>query len=605
MNIQWKELFSRDRVICRLLVAWTSYIGISLLQNEEYHSLVNGPQLNVLQLLLWCGVFFIAYTALTALLIKYPADTWWMLFGASACVYQWITQYPSGNRTQYFLVVLGILLAYAMFVLYTVRQNAEWLAKWNPNGRTVALCAACFAVVACVILSVITCLRYKTFSTPNYDFGLFCNMFENMKKTGLPLVTSERDQLLSHFAVHISPIYYLLLPFYAIFPSPMTLQIGQAVILTAGVIPIVLLARHFKLSGKLTILVSFLYCFYPALSTSCFYDLHENCFLPFFLLFTFYFFEKEKYIPMYLSALFVLAVKEDAAIFLIVFAAYVILSRKKYLHGAILAGLSVGYFLLATHLINTYGDGVLSNRFDNLLLEPEDGIVGVAITAISNPGYLLTQIFTEGKADGWNKIYYFLVMFLPLGLLPFCTKKPSRWLLLGAILLNILSHYQYLYDPGFQYHFGALAFLMYAALQNLPDLKAPTKRTLCSIAAVACCGLYLTMVMPNLTYYTERWNKEKETYEKMEEILETLPDDASLSVSTMLLAHVADHDEVYEIEYHRDENGKYKADVDFVVVDLRYGYGDIYREYHAMGYRLYENHKGMILILQKGSESNQ
>ena len=70
MKIQWKELFSRDRVICRLLAAWTSYIGISLLQNEEYHSLVNGPQLNVLQLLLWCGVFFIAYTALTALLIK-------------------------------------------------------------------------------------------------------------------------------------------------------------------------------------------------------------------------------------------------------------------------------------------------------------------------------------------------------------------------------------------------------------------------------------------------------------------------------------------------------------------------------------------------------
>ena len=39
--------------------------------------------------------------------------------------------------------------------------------------------------------------------------------------TGLPDVSCERDVLMSHFAVHISPIYYLLLPFYALFPSPL------------------------------------------------------------------------------------------------------------------------------------------------------------------------------------------------------------------------------------------------------------------------------------------------------------------------------------------------------------------------------------------------
>ncbi len=602
MKIQWKELFSLERVICRLLAAWSTYIGVTLLSCENYAKLAEGPQFKPLSLLGWMLAFFVIYSAMSALLIKLHADSWWMLLGASLCAYQWIVCYSGGDDKKRFLVTLGVLLAYSLFALYTVHKNGEWLAKWNPNGSTVALFAACFAILACVILSIITCLRYKTFSTPNYDFGLFCNMFSNMRKTGLPLITSERDQLLSHFAVHISPIFYLLLPFYAIFPSPMTLQIGQAVFLTAGVIPMVLLARHYKLSGKLTILFSFLYCFYPVLSTGCFYDLHENCFLPFFLLFTFYFFEKGKYLPMYISALFVLAVKEDAAIFLIVFAAYVILSRKKYLHGGILAAVAVGYFLLATHLINTYGDGVLSNRFDNLLVDPEDGIVGVAITAISNPGYLLTQLFTTGGGD-WNKIYYFLVMFLPLGMLPFCTKKPSRWLLLGAILLNVLSYYQYLYDPGFQYHFGALAFLMYAALQNVADLKAPTKRTLCSIAAVACCGLYLCMVVPKLEYYTDRWQEDKETFVQMEEILDTLPEDASLSVSTMLLAHVADYDEVYEVGYHKDEKGRYKTDVDFVVLDARYAHGEEKAAYLAAGYTVYREEKGLILILQKGNEA--
>ena len=142
---------------------------------------------------------------------------------------------------------------------------------------------------------------------------------------------------LSHFAVHISPIYYLLLPFYCIFPSPHTLQIGQAVIVASGVIPVWLLARHFKLSGRMQILVTCIYSLYPAATVGCFYDLHENCFLLPLLLWTFYFFEREKYLPMYLFAFGVLLVKEDAAMYLIMFALLVIISKKKYLHGFILA----------------------------------------------------------------------------------------------------------------------------------------------------------------------------------------------------------------------------------------------------------------------------
>lgn len=601
MKIMWKKLFSRDRVICRLLAAWTSYIGITLLKNDQYSVLTDGPQLQMLSLILGCGIFFALYSVLSAFLLSMHADSWWMLLGASGCVFQWILQYPNSNKTQYFLVVLGILLAYSLFVLYTVWQNAEWIAKWNPNGYTVAICAGFFAITAAVILSAITCLRYLTFSAPNYDFGLFCNMFSNMKKTGLPLITSERDQLLSHFSVHISPIFYVLLPFYWIFSSPLTLQIGQAVVLLAGVIPVVLLARQYRLSGRLTVLFAFLYCFYPVLSTGCFYDLHENCFLPVLLLFLFYFYEARKYVPMYIFAGLVLAVKEDAAIYLIVFAVYLILARKTYVHGTVLAGAAVLYFLFATYWINTYGDGVLSNRFDNLLLHPEDGLVGVLMTAIGNPGYLLTQLFTESSQGGWNKIYYVLMMFLPVGFLPFCTKKASRWILLGAILLNVLSHYQYLYDPGFQYHFGALAFLIYAALQNVCELQAPSKRVLCSIAAIACCGLYLFSVIPTFASYAERWKDGKETYSQMEEILDTLPEDASLCVSTMLLAHVADHDEVYEIAYHKDENGNYKDDIDYVVIDARYSHQDVLRAYRKMGYEVIRQYEGMLVILQKSN----
>ena len=153
------------------------------------------------------------------------------------------------------------------------------MEKWNPGNKTVWAVAIICGVFGGFVIGAVTCYRHLRFAAPNFDFGLFVNMFHNMKKIGLPLSTAERDVLMSHFAVHLSPIYYLLLPFYMVFPSPLTLQIGQAVVLASDVVPVVLLCKSFKLSGKSTMLVAFIYSLYPAVSVWCFFYIHENCFL--------------------------------------------------------------------------------------------------------------------------------------------------------------------------------------------------------------------------------------------------------------------------------------------------------------------------------------
>lgn len=590
-----KHAFASERLLCRLVAAWCSFAALLTLRGADFWRIEFAKDISLLTVILVTALFFLLYSIPALFWKDLPTDSWLLLLSSTVCVFRWLLLYDGKDATQELLFSLAVAAVYSVFVLYVLHKNLALLRLWNPKARTVALVAGIGALIAFAILSAISCLRYKTFSTPNFDFGLFCNMFHNMKETGLPLVTSERDMLLSHFAVHISPIYYLLLPFYFLFPSPMTLQIGQAAVLSLGVIPVILLARHYRLSRKATILVALLYSFYPVLTSGCFYDIHENCFLPLCLLWTFYFFEKEKTVPMYLAALSVLAVKEDAAIFLLIFAVYVILSRKKYLHGSILAALSVGYFLLATHLINTLGDGVLNNRFSNLIAPGEEGLGGILQLALTNPGYLLTQLFTE-KDGGWDKFAYILQMLLPLAFLPFCTKKLSRLILVTPILINLLSYYVYLYDTGFQYHFGAAAFLFYAAIINLPTLKAPLRRNLLALAAVACCCLYLTTVMPKLSTYTARWERGKDTYVRMEEILDELPEDASLNVSSFLLAHVADRDEVYEVRYHEN-----KPDVDFVVLDVRSdAQSKVVNAYLKHGYTVYAEHEGLILILQRG-----
>ena len=594
-QIDWRVTQTPERVICRLLAAWCAFAAILAVGRDGFFRITFAKDVSLLWAILGVLLLFAALTGLSLLLRKYPTDAFFLFFFATVCVFRWLLTYEGKDGEQALLFCLGVTVAYSLFAIYSMKQLLPFLRSLPVGTRTVAVVVGVGAFAAFSILSAISCLRYKTFSTPNFDFGIFTNMFHHMRKTGLPLVTCERDALLSHFAVHISPIYYLLLPFYWIFPSPLTLQIGQAAVLMLGVIPVVLLARHYRLSQRVQILLALLYCFYPVLSTGCFYDIHENCFLPLCLLWTFYFFEKEKPIPMYIAAVCVLAVKEDAAIYLLIFAVYMILGRKKYLHGGVIALLSAVYFLLATHLINTVGDGVLNNRFDNLIAPGEEGLGGILQLAVTNPGYLLTQLFTE-KDGGWGKIAYLLQMLLPLAGLPLLTRKPSRWILLAPLLISLLSHYVYLYDVGFQYHFGTLAFLFYAAIGNLPALKLPEKHTLLTLAAVGCCCLYLTAVLPKLSGYAARWERNKETYTRMEEILEELPEDASLNVSSFLLAHVADRDEVYEVRYHQN-----KPDVDFVVLDIRSdAQSKVVNAYLRQGYTVYAEHEGLILILARG-----
>ncbi len=592
-----KSAFGRDRVICRLIAAWCAFAATILLcKPGSFADLSFAQNVSLLTLALVTALFFLLFSALAVLLPAFPTDSWFLLVSASIPVFFWLLNYD--NSTNDFLFLLACFAVYILFVLWFIHENQELIGRWKPGKKTQVLIVTGVALVSCVIIALITCLRYRTFSSPNFDFGLFCNMFHNMKKTGLPLITSERDRLLSHFAVHISPIYYLLLPFFWIFPSPLTLQIGQAVLITSGIIPVVLIAKHYGLSGKVTILCAAIYAFYPALSTGCFYDIHENCFLPPLLLWMFCFFEKKRYIPMYIFALLTLTVKEDAAIYLIFFALYVVLSRKNYLHGVIIAAMAGAYFALSAYLLKTYGLGMMVNRFDNLIYDKGDGLFGAIKTAFLNPGFLLTQLFTTSSGT-WQKLQYFFQLMLPLGLLPFFTKKPSRWLLAAPILMNFLTYYQYQYDIGFQYHFGISAFLFYAMIQNLADLKPITRQYLLSIAAAGCCCIYVASVLPVLNTYTARWNSGKETYRYMEEILDTLPEDASLCVSTMLLAHVADHDIVYEVAYH-DRN----IPVDYVVLDARYENYEKYRIlYELSGYEVTKEYEGLMVILcPKASE---
>ena len=382
---------------------------------------------------------------------------------------------------QQFLFKKAVLLALpASFVLYAIYA----IAFTNGDAHTRAYTALVFVILALAVVAIvanfiksqkltlstsdispmtsfiIVCIGFVALSayficvlgartacycSPCYDMGIFAQMYDNMTETFLPMTTCERGEYLSHFAVHFSPILYLLLPFCYIFTATDVLVWAQILVVFSGVFPLLLICRRIKLSNIKTTLVCLVFLFYPAMSSGAFYDFHENAFLAPLILWTLYFIHAEKWIPTFIFALGVLAVKEDAAMYVGFIALYVIFARKKIWKGLLLFAMTFAYFLFAMWMLMQNGEGImLGGRYYNII-GSNGGFIDLIKVALVNPALYAAESFT------YEKLLYALNMLVPVAFLPLMTKKPSRWLLIAPLfVINLITDYQYQYNLTFQ-----------------------------------------------------------------------------------------------------------------------------------------------------------
>ena len=299
--------------------------------------------------------------------------------------------------------ILGIMVVYAFFGHAPETKNTSPGAKAHWAFLIpVALMTAAFIV----IVSIWTVGRLKTNWAPAFDFGIFAQMFHNMKETGLATTTVERGKVLSHFAVHISPIYYLMLPFYWLFPHNATLQILQAVILASAVIPMWLIGKQHGLSGLARTLLCALLLLFPTTAGGTSYDLHENCFLLPLVLWLMYAIDRESIWMAALFSVLTLMVKEDAAVYVAVAALYMIVRSavgykkselKPLLIGCGVLLLSVCWFLLATSYLTKHGEGVMSYRYNNFIYDGSGSLFSVIKAVLLCPMKMLFECVDSEK----------------------------------------------------------------------------------------------------------------------------------------------------------------------------------------------------------------
>ena len=448
--------------------------------------------------------------------------------------------------------------------------------------------------------------RVLSFCAPTYDFGIFAQMFHHMKEHGLPLTTVERDGLLSHFNVHVSPIYYLLLPLYWLFPMPEAIQVFQAGIMASAVIPLWLLCKRHGLSGKLRLLVCAVFLLQPAYAGGAGYDIHENAFLTPLLLWLFYGIDRKKGWMVVLFAVLTLMVKEDAAVYVAILSVFMLLNaglrKDKWaaIWGGGLLGVSLVWFFGVTWYLANVGDGVMTYRYGNFMYDGSKSLLTVIKAVLLSP---MKAVF---ECVDREKLTYIGLTLLPLLGLPLLTRRFERyWLLIPYLLVNLMPDYQYQHNIMFQYNFGSLAFLTYLTVLNLSDLRRETdKLGILLVTAAVCAGCFSFNILPEGMKYPQYCVTYRDYYASVRETLDVIPEDASASATTFFTAHLSQRDTLYDIRYSSQEH---VLSTEYIALNItssgcfkKYGgYENFVQLLKDNGYELIAQYPGRVEIYHK------
>ena len=591
----------------------------------EMYNVNNNANINLLMFLTTVAFVFLGILLLYIILWQVKNFHRYILFFSSVAFAVGLV----ANKTVDVAYAVTVLAVLFYIINYCFRRNDEDPGEKSDDGisldgldnmisfKTLMLIIAVLVVAFTAVIGYACVLRHKAFWSCTFDFGIFAQMFENMAKTGLQTTSVERNMQLSHFAVHFSPVYYLILPFYMIFRSPESLLIIQAAAVALGAFPLALIAKKFNLGNSRILLIVLTYLFYPAFTGGLFWDFHENKFLTVLILWLLYFIVSEpagkyrrliKYILICVFAAFVLTVKEDSFIYVFCIALYMISMKKdgRYSKGNIFCGIalaaaSVIYFRFATWYIDTHGTGVMMWRFDMFMQPNEDGFLAIIINIIKSPALLLASLISVPE-----KLEFLLYMLIPLCFLPFISKRLNFIILIAPmVIMNLVANWKYQYDINYQYTYGVAALLFFLAVSHLPKINVKHIAKICVMTACFSIVLFMSKNYFRIQSYHNFYYENKAGYIETEKMLKQIPLDASVTATNFIVPHLITREKLYMADISTADY--FAFETDYLVADMRYANPETYRNFEreAARYKYVKISSGVFIEIFKKAESGE
>lgn len=591
-----------EKIILRLISAVLVVAMINMIyhaDNIKWSELEMVSYISNISLILSCVAVFLIITVFDVILKNVCCkniDAWiFTIVSVSMGMYMLISE---KNIYMTLMVVMLVIIA----IRYVLLRFKRTLIHFEINNFTKKSVIIFVLAATLIYVGSLVVLRYYLFRTPTFDFGIFSQMYYYMKETGLPYTTCERGYYLSHFAVHISPVFYLILPIYMIFPSPVTLIIVQLLIVMSGAVPVYLMCKNKKHSNFFVMGLVVLFLLYPTMRSGLFYDFHENKFLPPLLLWLLYFLDNEALTDKKRNAgiitfsLLSLMVKEDAPIYVACIGLFWLAykkPKKEKIRGAIIFVAAVIYFIIVFNLLGKYGEGkaiTSIGRYNNLIFSQEDGIIGLVINVIKNPAYVINQLMTKEKLE------FVLWTMLPLMFTPLLVRRTAMYILaVPYLVINLLTNYGYQFDIGFQYTYGSCTLLIYMTILWFEGNEGVKKKMYMIFMLVASLLCSTNALAGKNTYYTEADISLERNFEILE-LFESIPEENTVKASTWFVPALSQRKEIYDIEK--------EILTDFIVYDMRSEQSrqtnmEKIEEMRSEGYEIFGEIENGVTILRK------
>jgi uncharacterized membrane protein len=421
------------------------------------------------------------------------------------------------------------------------------------------------------------------FHTNAWDLGIFNQALYNTLYSGRPLYYTVELFLNpsgNYFAVHLSPILFLVLPFYAILPLPSTLLVMKSFILALGAYPLYLLAKKVLKSDRTAFMLALVYLLYPPLQGANWFDFQPQVFLPLLFFSLCYFMVQRRWRYYFPILLLTLMVEEHVVFAVFLLAAYFMLKgdiRSPYtsirslytsikplklnenVASLLTMILCVIYFFVTIYVKNFFP--INPDYLERYKAVSAFSVLGLETDPLLLPSYVVThpeRVFQALLYDYPLKFLYLVLLFAPLLFLPFRSS-----LTLGTLMLLtpfLLSNYPAYYMIGVHYPLYVLSFLFIATIDGLKRLQLHAQTLTLKTILISTLFLMIStspilplstafveeglLMFPSITYLSE------EGVNSLHDLLAAVPYNASILTQNHLFPHVSNRVNAYVIPYY-------------------------------------------------------
>lgn len=484
-----------------------------------------------------------------------------------------------------------------------------WFGKKFLNRDISEIAVYLSVILYTLIFSYFTVLKYDSFNAYAWDLGIFDQSLWTTAHAGR-FFFSTVEQYINptgvYFGIHFSPILFLVLPFYSLYSSPLTLLIFQSFILGLGALPLYFLAQRILNMKTTSVVFSLVYLLYPPLHGINWFDFHVQCFLPLFFFCTIYYLHKENWFQYFCFLFLSLMVAENVPITVLLIAAYCFwlyrsqlansirkrsIGDKRIFVAPLTATLALSWRFLAIWIQQTYFP--INPTYLQLYKAVDNwSVLGLKDDPITLPIYLVLNIdkgITAFSHDFYLKLLYVLLLFGPLLFLSF--RSLITGITLAWFVPALFSNYSPYYIISAHYPAYIVAFIFVGALYGLkrsvntprfPSLNFHTKSVLLVgfLFTVFASPLSpLMLAINNTNSFSDYYPPSITVHDKaLQSIVNIVPPNASILTQNNIFPHFSNriNSYVYPVEVILDRAPSAAMDIyideivqksDFILVD--------------------------------------